>query len=125
MFGRLRIPKYLETKFGNYGNIKKKLREKKKLEISTKRPSIRTALKTAAFFQGKNVENVPYATVYTTPPWDSFPRSITRQPRKRVPGPNDKYPESSRRDASKADLLGTDSFPTVEISNTENRPRGV
>ena len=44
----------------------------------------------------------------------------------RVPIPNDTASERSRRDGSNADLRGNGTIPTaVEISTTENRPRGV
>ena len=43
---------------------------------------------------------------------------------KRVPIPNDMSRESFRRDVSRVDLFGTGSILTVEISTTENRPRG-
>ena len=42
----------------------------------------------------------------------------------RVPIPNDTSSERSRRDASNADLFGTDTIPTVGISTMEHRPRG-
>ena len=65
-----------------------------------------------------------------TPPGSVFQaRLIARQP-KRMPIPNDTSSESSRRDASNADLLGTGTIPTtptiptaVEISSMENRFR--
>ena len=42
-----------------------------------------------------------------------------------VPTPNDTSSECSRRDVPNADLFGTDTTPTVEISTMGNRPRGV
>ena len=40
--------------------------------------------------------------------------------------PNDTASESSRRDVSNADLLGTDTIPTVGISTMkQSTPRGV
>ena len=67
---------------------------------------------------------VPCMTVYITHPWGGFPRSIARQLR------GCRYrtitsSESSRRDVSNANLVGTDTTPTVEMSSMENRPRGV
>ena len=65
-----------------------------------------------------------YCVQYITPPGGIFPRSIARQT-KREPTSNDTSPESSRRDASNADLLGADIIPTiVEISTIENGPGG-
>ena len=44
-------------------------------------------------------------------------------PMRRVPIPNDTSSESSRRDVSNAELLGTDAIPTaVEISSMEMSP---
>ena len=43
-----------------------------------------------------------------------------------VPTPNGASPESSGRDHSNADLVGTDTvIPPVEISSMEHRPWGV
>ena len=53
----------------------------------------------------------PYRTVYITPPCGGFPSSIARQPRGGGM-PNDPSSESSRRDASNAELFGTDTIQT-------------
>ena len=39
--------------------------------------------------------------------------------------PNDTSSENSQRDLSNADLFGAGSFPTVEVSTMDNRPRVV
>ena len=58
--------------------------------------------------------------VCITPSWGGFPSSISRQPRE-LPISNDTSWESSQRDASNADLLGTDGIPTVEMSTMGNQ----
>ena len=74
---------------------------------------------------------LPYITrryAYITPPWGSFLSLIAGQPLlDSQEGANtERYVfGSSRRDVFNADLFGTGSIPTVEISSMENRPRGV
>ena len=56
--------------------------------------------------------------VHITPPSRGFPRPVSRQPREC------QYRtlcQSSRRDVSNAELMGTGTLSTVEISSTENQ----
>ena len=61
--------------------------------------------------------------MFITHPWGGFSK-LDCSTTKRVPIPNDTSSESSRRDVSSADLFGSGTIPTVEISTMEDRPRG-
>ena len=65
-----------------------------------------------------------YGGVYHTPCLGRFSK-LDCSTIKTVPIPNETSSESSRRDVSNAQLGGTGTIPTVEISTMENRPRGV
>ena len=54
--------------------------------------------------------DLPYRTVYITPLLGLF--KLDRSSTKRMPIPNDRSPESSRRDASNADFFGTHIYPS-------------
>ena len=68
---------------------------------------------------------LPYTAVYVTQPWGCFPSSIARQSRGCQYRAICTSSESSRRDASNADVLGTVAILAVEVSSMENRLRGV
>ena len=75
--------------------------------------------------QGVLLYRIGRCTSHKPPLW-RFPKldCSTTKTVPRVPLPNDRSPESSRRDASNAHFFGTATSPTVEISRMENRPRG-
>ena len=75
----------------------------------------------------KGLLGVPYTTVcyceyhIITPPWCGFPSSTARQPRGCQYRTMRTSSESSRRDASNAELFGTNTIPTaVEIPNIDH-----
>ena len=64
-----------------------------------------------------------YDGVYNTP-LGRFSK-LDCSPTKTVPIANENSSGSSRRDASYADIFGTDTVPDAEISSMANRPGGV
>ena len=58
------------------------------------------------------------------PPGACFFFKLDCSTTKRVPIPNDTSSDSSRRDVSNAELLGTDAIPAVEISRYGKSPQG-
>ena len=117
--GRAKKP----SRFSGFGCVVTRNRPKN-LGFGRRKPTKMTEKSTFVFFcHPANTYRIPY-TLYITPIWGGFPRSIDRQPR------GCQYRTIRLRKALH-EMFPTPPFlaptlvPTAEISTTENRPRGV
>ena len=74
--------------------------------------------------QVRDMSSLLYTTVYIYTPLGRF-SDLDCSTSERVLIPNDTSSASSPRAVFNADLVGTGTIPTVEISTMANRPRGV